>query len=67
MSATDTPLKKPLPPLTRADLEHVEEALGDLQIKVTKAQDDGSVPPAMFGATGPMSVPSLPSKVSLCS
>lgn len=55
MSAADTPLTSPSPPLTRADLEHVEEALGDLQIKVTDAADDGSVPPAMFGATGPMS------------
>ena len=58
MSATHTPAKKPVPPLSSQDLARVEDALEGIQIQIkeTKIDDDTSVPPAVFGAGGPMSV-----------
>ena len=57
MSAANTPeIKVDAPPLTNQDLARVENALEDMHIKETKADADPNIPPATFGAGGPMSV-----------
>ncbi|KAJ3558630.1 hypothetical protein NM688_g811 [Phlebia brevispora] len=56
MSATDTPTDKhPYPPLTQRDWALVDHALEDMSLKESKSDSDSlNVPPAVFGAGGPM-------------
>lgn len=63
MSRVDTPASPHIatsPSLSPEDLARVEDALEDIHLRNRKiGTADSSVPPAVFGAGGPMSVTPL--------
>ena len=57
MSTDGTSSDAPSPRLTSKDLAHVDNALEGIHISISQPDDEASnLPPAVFGAGGPMSV-----------